>query len=106
VGGGGAADDVAGQRAGDGAVAVHLRWSAGIAEQGVVGYHQADLDRPTLGGRLAGESFDQGVGHDLIAGPLIPGGFEDVGVGAQRGPGAHSVLMGVSESAIRQTRGW
>src|SRR5690606_40479551 len=97
----GAADEIAREGGGDGPVAGQIRRSgaasrarAGVAraggsglgvggvgvEEGGVGDDEPDVDRATFGGGLPSETFDQGVGHDLVAGALIAGGFGSVGV--------------------------
>jgi hypothetical protein len=40
---------------------------------------------------LAGEAFDEGVGHDLPAAALVAGGDAGVGVSGQRGVRGHAL---------------
>jgi len=77
--------DVAGQIGGQRPVALQLgrRSVAGI-ERGIDGHHDLELGIHVGCGGLAGESFHQGVGHDLVPAPRITGGFHTIGVVAQR----------------------
>ena len=43
-------------------------------------------------GGLSGEAFDEGVGEDLPARPVIPGRDDGVGMAAQRGQAGHALL--------------
>ena len=56
--------------------------SPGRASRVSVGEDQVHLDRHRVGGGLAGDAFDQGVGHDLPAAAGVAGG--DLGVGVAR----------------------
>jgi hypothetical protein len=53
---------------------------------------QFDVD--VGGGGLAGESFDQGVGHDLISAAPVPVGLSRVGVSAECGQAGDSLFDG------------
>jgi hypothetical protein len=67
-------------------VADDLRGGAGVGVgERVEGEHDADLDVDIGGGGLPGDPFDEGVGHDLVAGAVVTGRDDAVGVGAQRG---------------------
>ncbi len=49
-------------------------------DQRIQGHQQLQFNIDICGSCLAGESFHQGVGHDLIPGPAITGGDGRIGV--------------------------
>ncbi|HEY2193096.1 MAG TPA: hypothetical protein VGH76_12485 [Actinomycetospora sp.] len=63
-------------------------------EQGVEGQHDPHLDVHVGGCGLSGDTFDEGVGDELVAGAAVgvPGGDQRVGVFPQRGQARHPLL--------------
>ena len=77
-------DEGTAEEGGDRTVALHAGWRVVAGEESAVGHHEVDLDRDRISTCLAGDSPDQGVGHDLSAGALVAVRARRVGVAGQR----------------------
>ena len=80
----GVGEQFPGPAGGDDAVAGEAGGFAVALEEGAVGHDELDLDAADPAGG-AGGAFDQGVGHELPAGPGVPGAAEGVGVPGEAG---------------------
>jgi len=90
----GAEGEFAGERCGDRSVSLQVGGFVRAAEQRVGVHDQGDLDRHVGRGGLSGETFDQGVGHDLSAASFVPGGDCGVGVPTQGRVGGDALSDG------------
>ena len=64
---------------------------APVAEQGLVGHDQVDLERHVGRGCLSGDALHEGVGHDLPAAARVALPDQGVGLAAERGVGGDAL---------------